>query len=194
MILDNLFNFCGGTTGVGNSDGRNDVPTTGTQTSSNIVDIGVGFANPGNLTGLALPGNAAGGGARDLGIGDDPSLKLMVLVTVGFTAGTSLQVNLQGAPDNGSGAPGAFTIMESGPVVAVANLIAGVRLMDLDYPRPAPGQAVPRFLQLGYISVGTFTGGLQRVQGFVVIDRVDQINQATGAFGSGYPAGITVAN
>jgi hypothetical protein len=194
MILDNLFNFCGATTGIGNSDGRNDVPTTGSQTSSNIIDIGVGFANPGNLTGLAIPGNAAGGGARDLGIGDDPSLKIMIIASGTWAGGTSLQMNIQGAPDNGSGAPGSFTIMEAGPVIALATLNLGVRLMDLDYPRTVVGQAVPRFIQLGFVTVGTWTGGLQRVQGFVVLDRIDQINQPSGAFGSGYPAGITVAN
>jgi hypothetical protein len=185
MILDALLQF---------SIAGGDVPTTGSQTSGNIIDLGVGFANPGNLTGLAIPGNAAGGGARDIGIGDDPAMKLMVLASVGFTGGTSLQVNVQGAPDNGAGAPGAFTIMAAGPVVAVAQLIAGVRLLDIDMPRPVPGQPLPRFLQLGYVSVGTFTGGLQRLQSYLVLDRVDQINQLTGAFGSGYPPGIVIAN
>jgi hypothetical protein len=194
MILDSLLNFTGGAVAPGNNDGRNDVPTTGTQSSSNIIDLGVGFANPGNLNGLAIPGNAAGGGARDIGIGDDPAMKLMVLVTVGFAGGTSLQVNIQGAPDNGSGAPGAFTIMAAGPVVALAQLIAGVRVLDIDMPRPVPNQALPRFLQLGYVSVGSFTGGLQRVQGYLVLDRLDQINQLPGTFGSGYPAGITIEN
>jgi hypothetical protein len=194
MILDNLLNFCGGAVAPGNNDGRNDVPTTGTQSSSNIIDLGIGFANPGNLNGIAIPGNAAGGGARDIGIGDDPAMKLVVQVITGFAGGTSLQINIQGAPDNGSGAPGAFTIMAAGPVVALAQLISGVRLMDMDMPRPVPNQPLPRFLQLGYVNVGTFTGGLQRIQGYLVLDRVDQINQLSGAFGSGYPPGIAIAN
>jgi hypothetical protein len=184
MILDSLLQFTGAPSGgITASDGRSDVPTTGSQTSSNIIDLG--------LTGIPL--SASGGGARDIGIGDDPALKFMVLVTVGFTGGTSLQVNVQGAPDNGSGAAGSFTAMVWGPVVALAQLVPGVRLLDVDMPRPAPGQAIPRFLQLGFVSVGTFTGGLQRVQGYLVLDRVDQVSQAA-AISGGYPAGITVAN
>lgn len=183
MILDALLQF---------SIAGGDIPVT-TTTSGNIIDLGVGFANPGNLTGSAIPGNAAGGGARDIGIGDDPAMKFVVLVTVGFAGGTSMQANVQGAPDNGSGAPGAFVIMASGPVVLLAQLVAGARILDIDMPRPAPNQPLPRFLQLGYVMAGSFTGGLQRVQSFLVLDRVDQVSQS-GSVSGGYPAGITIAN
>jgi hypothetical protein len=100
---------------------------------------------------------------------------------------------MQGAPDNGAGVAGSFTVMAWGPVVAVASLVAGARLFDIDMPRPAPGEPLPRFLQLGYVSVGTFTGGLQRIQSYLVLDRHDLPEQANAVLG-GYPAGITVAN
>jgi hypothetical protein len=200
MILDRLFQFTGFPGGTapavaGNADGS-DSPTTGTQASSGIVDIGVGFAAGtapnGNPFGLAIPGNAAGGGARDLGIGDDPALKLLVEVIAPFAAGTSLQINIQGAPDNGSGAPGTFTVYASGPVVLLANIVPGTHLFDIDIPRPAPGVALPRFLELGYVSVGTFTGG-GSIKAWAVLDRADQIVSPTGAL-SGYVPGITIPN
>ena len=99
MILDFLAQFTGSTPAPGNNDQATDSPTTGTQTSSNIIDLHM----------LGIPVLAANQGARDMGIGDDPALKLAIQVTSAFTGGTSLQVNLQGAPDNGTGIPGTFT-------------------------------------------------------------------------------------
>jgi hypothetical protein len=172
MILDALWLF---------SAAAGDSPTTGSQTSTNVVDLG--------LTGL--PASAGGGGARDIGIGDDPAMKLMVVVLTTFTGGTSLQINVQGAPDNGSGSPGSYTIMAAGPVVAEAQLVAGARLLDIDFPRPAPNQVVPRFIQLGYVSVGTHGAG--KLESALVLDRMDQITAAPGVM-SAYPPGITIAN
>lgn len=184
MILDNLLTFTGtsnGTSGGITSGPQTDAPTTGTQTSTNIVDLGL----------AGIPSSANGGGARDIGTGDDPSLKLSVLVTTAFASGTSLQVNLQGAPDNGSGAPGSWTTMWTGPVVVEASLAAGLQYSNIDVPRPAPGQALPRFLRLQYVTVGTHTAGA--IEGQIVIDRDDQVVGSTGLY-SGYPAGLTVAN
>jgi hypothetical protein len=182
MILDAFLLFTGGGALPGNGDGATDSPTTGTQNSSNVIDLGI-------VNGI--PSSANGGGARDMGVGDDPSLKLMVAVTTAFAAGTSLGVALQGAPDNGSGAPGTWTTMYTGPVVLLASLLQGVRLADIDVPRPVPGQAMPRFLRLNYINAGIFTGGA--VEGTIVLDRNDQPVGTTGAL-SGYPAGLNVAN
>ena len=59
MILDNYLQFTAGA-GVG------DLPTTGTQSSTNVIDLGITSG---------LPASAVnGGGARDIGIGDDPAL------------------------------------------------------------------------------------------------------------------------
>jgi hypothetical protein len=51
--------------------------SAGTQASTNIIDL--------HGTGL-LPTLAANQGARDMGIGDDPALKLLVIVTTTFTS------------------------------------------------------------------------------------------------------------
>lgn len=177
MILDFFLQFTGTVAGGGDS------PTTGTQTSTNIIDL--------HTTGIPVLAN--GQGARDIGIGDKPALKLVAWVTVAFASGTSLQVNLQGATDNGSGAPASFSTWWSSPVYAEATLVAGARLYDMDMPRPPAGIAIPRFLQLQYVTVGTHTAGT--LKSWIVIDREDYSYQSTGnSVRGGYPAGVTIAN
>ena len=184
MILDNLLTFTGtsnGATSTIANGAQTDAPTTGTQRSSNIIDLGL----------AGLPTSANGGGARDIGTGDDPMLKLSAIVTAAFTVGTSLQLLLEGAPDSGSGAPGAYTQMWESAAIAEATLVAGMQLANVDVPRPAPGQALPRFLRLSFITVGTHSTGA--VEANIVIDRDDQVVGTTGLY-SGYQAGINVAN
>lgn len=186
MILDALLTFTGtfaGATGGIQSGQFTDLPTTGTQAASNIIDLGL----------AGLPTSANGGGARDIGIGDNRAMKLSAIAVGTFAGGTSLQLQLQGAPDNGSGAPGAFTTMWTGPAVLLANLVNGAQLANVDVPRVIPGQPLPRYLQLNFISTGTFTGGAGLVEAQIVLDLDQQIIGATG-LESGYPAGITVAN
>src|SRR5689334_16364949 len=132
MILDAFLLFTGGSGGVGNNDGRTDSPTTGTQTSSNILDL----AGPGLPVSTTSPFAQPG---RDMGIGDDPAMKLLVQVSTALTGGTNIAVNFQGAPDNGSGSPGSFVVYATGPTVVEASLIVGARLLEIDWPRPAPG-------------------------------------------------------
>src|SRR5712664_650877 len=187
MILDGLLQFTGSSRGatatgaVTPATATTDVMTA-SGSSSNQLDLGIS----------GLPLSAAGGGDRDIGIGDDPAMKLLVIVSVAFAGGTSLQINAQGAPDNGSGAPGSFVIYASGPVVALASLVVGARLFDIDWPRPALDFPPPRFIQLGYVVVGTMSGG-GAVTGYLVLDRHDLPANANAVLG-GYPAGINVAN
>src|SRR5437867_12297346 len=115
MVLDFFLQFTGTVAGGADS------PTTGTQTSTNIIDL--------HMAGIPVLANLQG--ARDIGIGDKPALKLVAWVTVAFASGTSLQVILQGATDNGSGAPAAFSNWWSSPVYAEATLVAGARLYDM---------------------------------------------------------------
>lgn len=157
MIEDGLLQF----TGTAGTAGSTDSPTTGTQTSTNIIDL----AN-----------------TRDMGIGDDPALEILVRVLTAFASGTSLQVNLQGAPDS-SGSPGTWTTYVAGPVVVEANLIVGAGLLETTIPRTAPGVANPRFYRLQYITVGTHTAGA--IHGAIVLDRQDNVY---------YPPGIVIAN
>lgn len=159
----------------------------GTQPSANTLDYGITSG---------IPTSASGGGARDMGVGDDPALKFLVQVSTTFTSGGAgtLSVAIQGAPDNGAGAPGAFTTWWTSPVYALATLVAGARLLDMDFPRPPAGIAVPRYVRLLYtVAAATMTAG--NVNSYVVIDRDDQMyNSTNNATMGGYPAGINVAN
>lgn len=166
MILDGALQFTG-TAGSVSADS----PTIGTQQSTNVIDL----VN-----------------ARDMGIGDDPALKLLIEILTTFASGTSLQVQLQGAPDNGSGSPGSYTTMWDSGALAEAVLIAGRYVANIDLPRtilalPNTGasaaQALPRFLRLQYVTVGTHTAG--GIYGSIVLDRQDYV---------AYPAGITISN
>lgn len=152
--------------------------TVSTQDSTNIIDLAA--------TGQ-IPVLAAGQGARDLGVGDNPALKINVQVATALTSGgaSTLQVAIQGAPDNGSGAPGAWTIYAQSSVYALATLaVVGANLLPIDLPRPPAGAPLPRFLKLTY-TVGTavFTGGT--IYAELVLDRQDWIT---------YPAGLVINN
>lgn len=173
MILDALTMF---------SNAQNLAVAAGT-TDSNILDL--------HMAGIPVLANLQG--ARDVGVGDDPALKLLVQVTTLFAGGTSLQAVLKGATDDGTGNPAAFTSWWASPVYALATLVAGARLYDMDMPRPPAGVAVPRFLKMSYVTLGTFTAG--NLTAAIVLDRIDQMFQSTSnATLGGYPAGIVIAN
>lgn len=192
MIIDGLLLFTGtsngGSGGIA-SGSYTDAPTTGTQVATNILDLGVTSG---------VPTSANGGGARDIGIGDDPAMKLLVVVTVAlvFVAGSgTIGCDLSGAPDSGTGTQGAYTVMYTSPVisqVATAPVPAGTRLADIDVPRPIAGQVLPRYLRLRLITAtATWTAG--QVEACIVLDRHDLPEQSNATLG-GYPVGITVAN
>lgn len=184
MILDNLLTFTGtsnGATGGITSGAQTDAPTTGTQVASNIIDLGVASG---------VPSSANGGGARDIGVGD-PEVYLSAIVIAAFTSGTSLQLVLAGAPDNGSGAPGSYTTMWSSAAIVEASLVAGAQIANVSVPRVVFGQALPRYLRLSFVTVGTHVTGT--INSGIVLNRDDQIMGTGGAY-SGYAAGITVAN
>lgn len=182
MILDGLLQFDNALVFVAGTTGA-----IGTTVSTNVIDLGVTSG---------IPSSAQGGGARDIGIGDDPAMKLLVQIIATATSGgaATLAIALQGAADNGAGAPGAFNSWWTGPAYALAALKAGARLYDMDMPRPPDGLAIPRFLRMAYtIAAATLTGG--SISAFIVLDRFDQPYQGTdNSIYGGYPAGITIAN
>lgn len=166
---------------------RNLAQVAGTYASTNTLDYGITSG---------IPSSANGGGARDMGVGDDPALKLLVQVATTFTSGGAgtLAIALQGAVDDGTGAPSTFSTWWTSPTYALAALNAGSRLLDMDFPRPPDGIAVPRFMRLLY-TIGTATMTAGQVVAGVVLDRPDQMYQGTdNSVIGGYPAGITVSN
>ena len=156
---------------------------------SNILDYGV-------LSGI--PSSANGGGARDMGIGDDPALKLLVQVGTAFVSGGggTLKVTIKGAVDDGTGTntPAGFTVWWASPIYTIAQMVAGARLLDMDFPRPPQGVAIPRFVKLTYsVATATITAGT--LSAFVVLDREDQFYSSTNnAVLGGYAPAITVPN
>jgi hypothetical protein len=77
--------------------------------------------------------------------------------------------------------------------VVEASLVAGARLYDMDMPRPPQGIAIPQYLRMSYITVGTHAAGA--LWAGLVLDRDDQAYSSTNnAVMGGYPAGINVAN
>ncbi len=183
MILDSLLAF---------SQAQNLAQVAGTYPSSNVIDLGnLGLPT----TNTATPQILGVGQVRDIGIGDDPALKLLVQVITAFTGTTgTLQVALQGAIDDASGNPSTFNSWWLSPVYTLATLVAGARLYDMDMPRPPALLPIPRFLRLSYvIATATMTAGT--VSAFIVLDRMDQVyNSTINSIMGGYPAGITVAN
>jgi hypothetical protein len=181
MILDGQLNFDGYPTTTFSFN-----QAAATYNSANIIDL--------HMAGIPVLANNQG--ARDIGIGDDPAMKLLVQVISTLTSGgaATLQVALQGATDNGSGSPNAFSTWWQSPAYALATLVAGARLYDMDMPRPPAGIAIPRFLRMQYI-IGAAAGTGGTLASFIVLDRMDQIYAATNnAIMGGYPAGVTVAN
>src|SRR6516164_6562508 len=90
MILDRLLTFTGNVaTGT-----ILDSPTA-TGDASNVIDLGVNYPSPPQTLLSTDPGGPLSrGGARDIGVGDDPMLKLLVLVTASFNNLTSLTCSL----------------------------------------------------------------------------------------------------
>jgi len=114
------------------------VTALGSTASTNIIDLGI---------------------ARDIGDAVTASLYLLCQVAAAFTSGGSatLQVQVQSAPDNGSGSPGTWSTIDQSDAIAVASLVQGYKFLPGAMVSPTtPG----RFLRLNYV-VGTavMTGG-----------------------------------
>jgi hypothetical protein len=179
MILDGLLSF----TNPNSGDAITAALTN--QPFSNSIDFGI--------NGLPVSGTTPNQPIRDMGIGDDPALKILAVVSTAFAGGTNVIIKLQGAPDNGSGAEGTYVDWWASPTYTTAQLIQGARLFDMDFPRPPLGVAIPRFVRLVYTSTGTFTAGT--IKAYIVLDRVDQIyNALVNATLGGYTPGITIPN
>lgn len=169
MILDGLLTFDPNPTSV--------AIAAGTQASTNVISLRAAGQIP-VLANLQ--------GARDMGIGDNPALKISVNVVVAFTSAgaATLSVSFQGAPDNGSQAPGSYTTYYTTPVYALATVATLGSIMDMDVPRPPAGVGMPAYYRLLYtVATATMTAG--SVASYLVLDRTDYI---------AYPAGLAISN
>ncbi len=159
MIMDALLLFDGAVSSGGSLAGTavNSGTTfvVGTQDCANIIDLS------------QIAGSASGNG-RDVGIGNDPALLIYCGVNTTFTSGgnATMQVEIQTAPDNGSGAPGSWTVLDLGtPLVPVASLVAGYEIFRTPMPL-----GVQKFLKLSYI-IGTANMTAGAIIAGIVLDR-----------------------
>jgi hypothetical protein len=122
---------------------------TTTAVSTNVMDLMVG---------------------RDIGPGagfNGQGQMLHAVVINAFDNGATptLQIQIQAAPDNGSGAPGTYSTLLETDAISGSSLIAGARLLRTPWPDiqlnfPAGDIHPPRFLRLNYIvGSGPFTVG-----------------------------------
>lgn len=100
-------------------------------------------------------------------------LQFAIYVGTAFVTGggATLQVQVQGAPDNGSGAPGTYTTITETDALAASVLTANAKI-PIDLTHRAAGQVLYRFLRLNYV-VGTSTFSAGTLSALLVIDRDD---------------------
>ena len=171
MIMDALLLFDGSVNAQGilsgtSVNGGTTFTASAATDSQNIIDVG------------QVASSALGKG-RDVGVGDNPDLHVAIEIMTAFAGtGAGMQIELQTAPDNGSGTPGSWSIINMTPVIPVANLTAG----QITYLEVVPG--VQKFLKLTYVVTGAnMTAGA--IVASIVLDR-----QLLGA-NLGYPSGYS---
>lgn len=172
---------------------------TATAPSANYVDLAQGLVI---ATGAAYPTslNLVYGAnstnqyfGEDLGIGPE---KLPLAIYSGSTAwatGTSLNIQFQGAVDNGGGTYGGLTwntYSESGTIVT-ALLTASIGIWKEYFPHRKVAAAgtnasLPRFLQLNYVVAGSnYTNATIAFAGFLET----RDDNPTGNYGGGFVVG-----
>ena len=165
--------FTGGNTGSAQAITSANVRSTGIfDLSSGLMNTGTTYVAPVVSGGNFLINSALLFG-EDLGPGIE-RLRLLAIIGTAFVGGTSLNIQIQGAPDAAAGTYPAnlsgltwTTYAETG-AIAVADLgnaaAAGTdpskSIITLpDFPDRLLTLAMPRFISLNYVPVGTFSGG-----------------------------------
>lgn len=118
---------------------------------------------------------------EDLGIGDDPSLEIILLITETFTAAgaATLVASFQGSVDNSS-----WTDMAMTAAIGKASLTAGAEIARWSLPSLVAGQSMPRYLRMNYtVATGPMTAG--KVTAGILLDRQQNV---------AYPPGIAISN
>lgn len=118
--------------------------------------------------------------ARDMGVGDNPAMKVMITVTTAYltTDAGTMTITVEGSTDNST-----YSVYASTRAYTASEMTVGRQLFPIDLPARPVGDAVPRYYKLVYTVANHFTAGA--VTAALVLD-----NQQYTA----YPAGINVAN
>lgn len=157
MWLDNTIQFSSAQTLVTTA-----TTTLVSTTTYDVTGAGVGVAS-GMITGVLGSTGAVQTVGFDIGAGDGmaiPEIVWTLPVGVQASAGGTLQVKLQAAPDNGSNVPGTYTDLYISKQFTGSELVANfggqfqVPPVTNDY-----GESYPRFYRLAYIiGTATFSG------------------------------------
>jgi hypothetical protein len=83
-------------------------------------------------------------------VGRSFPMRAQALVGTTLAGGTSIQAQLIESANSNLSSP---TVLASGPVVALANAVAGAELLDVNV-----GGTTKRYLGFQYVLLGTFTG------------------------------------
>ena len=180
LILDGTVSAAGVFSGTAVNSGTTFVSGGNGTTSYNILDV-------------SQLGASAKGYGRDIGIGED--LELVVMATVSFTGGGSstLQVQLQYAPDSGSGTPGSWATVAQSVAYSISQLTLPATGMAVELlriklppmtPSPATGSAMVKFIQMNYV-IGSANMTAGAIAAFIVLDKT-----ALGP-GLGYQSGYS---
>lgn len=174
MILDNNLIF----------DPRGTAITV-TAVSTNVLDMGL----------LGITGNG-----RDIGIGQDGGMRLAIYSNGLFAAAGAgtLEIQVQGAPDNGSGSPGTYVTYASSGALSLAQLNSfvgtgnSVKLFPIALPPAEAGAAnsgfnppLPRFYRLNYVvATGPMTAGA--IEAYLTNNRDDMVTYPSGFSTAGF--------
>lgn len=129
--------------------------------AGNMLLVSSGAAG-GAYTTVGIIGNAATFG-EDLGLGRGKGTPQIEVFSGSGTpaAATSLDIQLQGAPDAGTGQTSGLTYVAyiGTEAIPLASILASSRLARFDFPQRRVVAALPRFIALNYVVVGAaFTG------------------------------------
>jgi hypothetical protein len=138
---------------------------TATAVSTDTYDILQGLMLNTSAGTYTVPPNAIIGNAsffgEDLGGGrgvGTPTVEVYNVSTTAPTGATSLQVQLQGAPDNGGGTISGltFTPYIMSQVIPIASILAPRLVCAFDFPKRSPDNTgLPRFINLNYVVAGS---------------------------------------
>lgn len=126
------------------------IAAAGVDVPSNVIDLmgpGVGMAMASYFGNSSVPGQADG-----MGVG---MLRPEIVCTIGtaLSAGTgtpTLDVQLQGAPDDGANNPGTYQTFGSSGEITIAQGTANRVIARLPWLPPWPFNLRPRFLRLNF--------------------------------------------
>jgi hypothetical protein len=178
LLLDGSVSSAGALSGtlVNNTNNWANPPASGsTYYSVNTIDVS------------QLASSKSGYG-RDIGIGDDPALLLVVSAPVPIIglANSTLQIALQVAKDDGTGNPTGWDTIAQSEAIAVGTAGISGEIWRTPIPQANAGY-VPKFYRLAYTIAGAnlATGGTGAILAMIVLDK-----DARGPF-SGYQSGYS---